>query len=67
MPIEHLDDHRPHATLQDPMTGRVHVVPMALIEDWANGELPPDPDCARAIIFDWLLASKIDEGGMSDA
>jgi len=52
MSVAHIDDYRPHVVIQT--DDAVHVMPLALIDDWAEGRKDPDPDCMRVIIREWL-------------
>ena len=47
-----MDEHRAHFCI-DADDG-VHVVPVALVEDWAAGKKEPHPAVARKIIAEWL-------------
>lgn len=47
--VVYLDDYRPHLALQDRVTGDCHVLPVTLLENWANGELVPDLESMRAV------------------
>lgn len=55
MNIVSLDSQRPHLTLD---TGNaVHVMPVALVADVAEGRKPPSilgDDCLRVIVDEWL-------------
>lgn len=55
MKVVDLDSQRPHAVFLDPVSKNAHVVPISLVEKWADGSMKPDEECVRAIIQDWLL------------
>lgn len=50
--IAELDDQRPHVVVN--AGEKVHVVPVNLIGDWAEGVHEVPKDILRVIINDWL-------------
>lgn len=56
--IENIEDYKPHLTIQI-ANGDVHVMPLAMWQDFADGKLPlANIECGelllRAIVSDWL-------------
>lgn len=51
-----IDDYRPHMCIEGP--GRVHVIPVAMIQNIIDGEMSvndiEDPHLMRDILADWL-------------
>ncbi len=59
-----LDDHRPHVVVKV-ASGDVHVLPLILLEEIAEGRRPFDhldlwPDIMRAVMNEWLSDLKRD-------
>lgn len=51
--VTNLNDHRPHVCVHVE-DGNVHVMPVSLVKDWANGKYEPDPEVLKAILLEWL-------------
>lgn len=35
------------------LDGRMHVIPVALVDNWIGGSVPFDDDVVKAILKDW--------------
>lgn len=50
--VINIEDLKPHLTIST--DNGEHVVPLSLVDKWANGESEPDKDCLKTIINEWI-------------
>jgi hypothetical protein len=49
--VTNIEDYKPHLAIYS--EGNAYVIPLSLVDDWANGECVPEPAIMRQIIREW--------------